>query len=128
MKKALGSANSFAMSQALSVCTSMPLTPLTTMIMASTTRAAERISPTKSAKPGVSMAKRVFPFRSMVTRDELIEMWRFCSSWLKSLTVFPSSTRPRRDVVPVSKSMASVSAVFPAPPWAARAKLRVFSG
>ena len=56
-----------------------------------------------------------------------VEIRRRASSGSKSVTVLPSSTRPWRGIVPVTKSSASVSDVLPAPPWPTRATLRSLS-
>ena len=69
-----------AYSQARPVWTSTPPTALTSSSDVSETRIAALISPAKSAKPGASRAKRVFPPRSIVRREALIEICRFCSS------------------------------------------------
>src|SRR5690606_40301477 len=55
---------------------------------------------------------------SFPTRRSSDLMWRLISSGSKSMVEVPSSTRPRRSVIPVLKRIASVSEVFPAPPWA----------
>src|SRR5437764_2169513 len=56
------------------------------------------------------------------------EIVRFISSASKSVVVVPSSTRPWRLMVPLQNRSASVSVVFPAPPWPTSATLRILAG
>ena len=73
-------------------------------------------SPSKSGKPGVSMRLMRTPFHSIASTEAEIEYWCFFSSSSKSETVLPSSTRPRREMWPAQRSIASASVVLPAPP------------
>src|SRR5437762_9245185 len=62
---------------------------------------------------------------AMATDTEIV---RLISSGSKSVVVVPSSTRPCRLIVPLQNSNASVSVVFPAPPWPTSATLRILAG
>src|SRR5437764_6745533 len=48
------------------------------------------------------------------------------SSGSKSLTVFPSSTRPARLMTPAASESASVNEVLPVPPWPTSTTLRMW--
>src|SRR6266568_2331458 len=54
-----------------------------------------------------------------------MEILRLISSGSKSMVEVPSSTRPRRSIMPVSNRIASESDVLPAPPCATMPRLRI---
>ena len=127
-RMARGSPASTASSQATSVWTSTPSTADTTSSTASTAWMAERRSPTKSAYPGASRTFTLTSFHSTgAMASETLSPF-LTSSGSKSETVLPSSTLPIRVTAPEAKSIASISDVFPAPPWPARRTLRMFVG
>ena len=86
--------------QAFCVPTCTPALPETTIIAASAALTASSTSPTKSKYPGVS-STLIFTL-SHGTGISVVEIEKclLISSLSKSLTVFPSSTLPRRLVIP----------------------------
>ncbi len=123
----LGSLYFSQSSHAFSVPTSMPALPDTTMIAASAVETASSTSPTKSKNPGVSSTLIFTPSHSIGITDVAIEIWRFCSSLPKSLTVFPSSTLPILEVIPDRYAIASTRLVLPQPPCPSKTTLRILS-
>ena len=115
------------MRHTISVCTSTPSTADTRNTARSAARSAAATSLTKSAYPGVSITLILQPSNSNGAMASDTEMRRRASSGSKSVTVLPSSTRPRRDVAPAVNRSASAREVLPAPPWPTRATLRIFS-
>ena len=85
---------SSARCQCRDVCTSTPMTALTTKSAPSTTRSAAIASPWKPASPGVSMRLILRPCHSRWQIDAESDIWRRCSSSSQSLTVEPASTVP----------------------------------
>ena len=85
-------------------------------------------SPMKSAYPGVSIKLILNPFHSKGASARESDISRACSSGSKSVTVVPSSTDPRRWIVPARKRSASASVVLPAPECPTSATLRILSG
>src|SRR5580765_2892002 len=110
------------------VCTSTPITPLTTNSAPSTTRIAAIASPTKPASPGVSMRLILRPCHSAWQTLAASDMFRRCSSSSQSETVEPASMVPSRFVAPAWNSIASTSDVFPVPRCPTTATLRIFPG
>ena len=76
---------------------------------ASATRIAARASLRKLAKPGVSIRLIFVLFHSAYASADDSVCFRAISSSSKSVTVVPSSTRPRRLTAPASKSIAEMS-------------------
>src|SRR5438067_10021349 len=74
------------------------------------------------------MRLTLWPSHSKGASDRATEIVRLTSSGSKSVVVVPSSTRPTRLMAPAQCSSASVSVVFPAPPWPTRATLRILAG
>ena len=97
------------------MCTSTPITALTTTTAASTTPRPASVSATKLGSPGVSI-KLILrsPYSNEATLAP-IDIPRSCSSGSKSETVVPSSTRPNRLITPASNSSASQRLVLPLP-------------
>ena len=114
--------------QLRAVCTSTPITPLTTNSAPSTTRRAAIASPTKPASPGVSIRLILRPCHSAWQTLAASDMFRRCSSSSQSETVDPASIVPSRFVAPAWNSIASTSDVFPVPRCPTTATLRIFPG
>ena len=107
--------SSSARSQTRAVCTSTPMTALTTKSAPSTTRSAAIASPWKPGSPGVSIRLILRPCHSRWQTDAASDIWRRCSSSSQSLTVVPASTVPSRLIAPAWNSIASTSEVLPVP-------------
>jgi len=104
-------------SQAFSAPTSTPPMLSTAIITPSKTFKLATTSPTKSKYPGVSITFILFSFHSHGAVAALIEIFLLISSGSKSVVAFPSSTFPNLSRTPVLNSIASVTVVFPEPPW-----------
>lgn len=124
MNRSRGRPYSSAASQTFSVWNSTPPTASMTTRAASATRRQLRVSMAKLASPGVSSRLIRCLSQSTKAAEALMEMQRFCSSGSQSMVDVPSSTRPRRSVFPVTKSMDSAIDVFPVPPCPTIAILR----
>src|SRR3954452_25150032 len=110
------------------VCTSTPMTGLTTKTAPSTTRKAAIASPWKPASPGVSIRLIFRPCHSTCSTEADSDIWRRCSSSSQSLTVEPPSTVPSRFVAPAWNRSASTREVFPVPRCPTTATLRILPG
>ena len=115
-----------ARSQTRPVCTSTPMTALTTISAPSTTMSEAIVSPWKLESPGVSIRLIFRPCQSTCVSVAAIDVARRCSSSSQSETVVPCSIEPRRLVAPPSNSSASTSEVFPVPRCPTTATLRIF--
>src|ERR1051325_6764389 len=78
---------------------------------------AARVSLIKMLYPGVSRRLILVFFHSATAMAVEIVILRWISSSSKSVIVLPSSTRVRRLVAPVVKSIPAVSVVLPESPW-----------
>src|ERR671925_746449 len=112
-------------SQRRVVCTSTPLTPLTTTSAPSTTRREASVSAWNPGSPGVSIRLILRSCHSTLQTAADSDICRFCSSSSQSATVELCSTEPRRFVAPPWKSSASTSDVLPEPRWPTTATLRI---
>ncbi len=110
------------------VCTSTPITPLTTNSAPSTTRSAAIASPMNPASPGVSIRLIFRSCHSLCASEPESDIWRRCSSSSQSETVEPASIVPSRFVAPAWNSIASTREVFPVPRCPTTATLRIFPG
>src|SRR5215210_169119 len=117
-----------ARSQTRVVCTSTPLTPLTTTRAPSTTRSAARASAWKPGSPGASTRLIFRPCHSRWQSDAASDIWRLCSSSSQSETVEEASTVPSRLVAPAWKREASTREVLPVPRCPTTATLRILLG
>ena len=97
------------------VCTSTPITELTTKSAPSTTRSAAIASPWKPASPGASIRLIFRSCQSTWQTEAASDICRRCSSSSQSDTVEPCSTVPRRLAAPDWNSIDSTSEVFPVP-------------
>ena len=111
-----------------SVCTSTPITALTTTTAASTTRRLASVSAMKLDSPGVSIRLILRPECSNEATLAPIDISRSCSSGSESETVVRAWTDPRRFTIPASKRSASLRLVLPVPRWPIRATFRIRSG
>src|ERR671935_332377 len=123
-----GSSSCSARSHTRLVCTSTPITALTTTSAPSTTRSAATVSPPKPASPGVSIRLILRPCHSRWQREAARDICRRCSSSSQSEVVVPCSTAPSRLIAPAWKSIASTSDVLPVPRWPTTATLRILPG
>src|SRR5919204_202794 len=123
-----GSSSCSARSHPRLVCTSTPITALTTTSAPSTTRSAATVSPPKPASPGVSIRLILRPCHSRWQREAVRDIRRRCSSSSQSEVVVPCSTAPSRLIAPAWKSIASTSEVLPVPRWPTTATFRIFPG
>ncbi len=103
-------------SHTFSVCTSTPATASTTTTAASAALTDSRVSARNGRYPGVSRMLIFFLFHSQWARAQLMLILRSISSSSQSVTVLPSSTRPRRLTAPESNKIADVREVLPAAP------------
>ena len=110
------------------VCTSTPMTALTTNSAPSTTRSAAIASPWKPGSPGVSIRLILRSCHWRWQIDAESDIFRRCSSSSQSLTVDPDSTVPSRFVAPAWNRSASTRDVFPVPRCPTTATLRIFPG
>ena len=110
------------------VASSTPSLAAITNSAQSADRSPARISPTKSAYPGVSTRLTLMPScTSGATAREIERPWA-CSDSSKSHTVVPSRTEPARGTAPAEASSVSTSVVLPEPPGPTTTTLRIRSG
>ena len=119
--------SSAARCHSLVVCTSTPITALTTNTADSLTRRAPSASATKLESPGVSIRLTFLSCHSNEARAAEIDICRDFSSGSESETVVPSRTDPSRLMTPAWNSSASCSEVLPLPRWPTSATLRIRS-
>ncbi len=116
MKTIRGSLYSSAYSHTFWVWNSTPPTASTTTTAPSTIRRQFCVSKEKLESPGVSTMLTLHLFQSKKLLAEVMDTCRFCSSGSKSMQEEPSSTRPRRSVLPATKRKDSHREVLPVPP------------
>ena len=125
MKTILGISYSQAYFQTFSVSALTPEIALTITTAPSTAFRVPLISSTKFINPGVSIRFILWPFQLQKPRADIMVIFLDISSGSESVVVLPSSMLPSLSIAPESKSIASTRDVFPAPPCAITATLRI---